>query len=127
MSEENIKDVPLLGNLDTEPTISEMGLTDYDIFGVFDEGDRAFIMYGELRDTWFWRRTMDKFKRISIGINGRGRADAIHGESVKHGAAADVNAIMQKPGVLDRLREVIQPGHHEEKEKKRLGINDEPI
>jgi hypothetical protein len=127
MGEENMKDVPLLGNLDSEPQITEMGGIDYDVFGVYDEGDRAFLLYWDLRDTWFARKIMKKFQRTSIGINGRGRTDAIHGESVKHGSPADVNAMMKEPGILDRALEVVQPGRYEKKEKKRLGINDEPV
>ncbi len=127
MSEENIKDVPLLGNLDSAPEITEMGGIDYDVFGVYDEADRAWLMYWDVRDSWFGRRISDKFKRVSIGINGRGRTDAIHGESVKHGAPADVNAMMRRPGIFDRLREIVQPGHFEKQEKERLGIADEPV
>jgi len=128
MSDPQPNDVPLLGNLDTDAKRSDAGEIDNEKFGIYDEADRALKIYARMRKdegSIFWRAFDDTFSRVSIGINGRGRADAIHGESVKHGSPADINAMMQKPGFLDRLLEVVQPGHHEQKEKERMGIPDE--
>jgi len=125
MSDPDKTDVPLLGNLDTDATRTAQGLIDDEKFGIYNEADRALKIYMRLRkDTPFWKEFDDTFSRVSVGINGRGRADVIHGESVKRGGAADVKALMEKPGILDRIREVVQPGYHEQKEKKRLGLDE---
>jgi hypothetical protein len=59
---------------------------------------------------------------LSRGIGGRGSRDAIRAESVRHGAAANVEAEIVKPNILARN---LWDRDWEKKEKERLGIDEQ--
>lgn len=125
MSEPEQNDPMLLTNLGTDPIDMAQGKVDMRRFGVHDHGDEALYIYAKMRaqSSRFWRLFYAEKINLGVGIDGRGRRDSIHGESVHKGAQANIQAEIQRPGWLERN---ITRRNWEEEEKKRLGIPNEP-
>ena len=124
MSEDQQNDPMLLTNLGTDPVDMAQGKIDMRRFGVHDRGDEALYIYAKMRapTSRFWRLFYGEKINLGVGIDGRGRRDSIHGESVHKGAPANIQAEIHRPNWVERN---ITRRNWEAEEKRRLGIPDE--
>jgi hypothetical protein len=95
--------------------------------GIHTHFSAEYWAYAKIRGAMgskFWKMEYEEGMDQEVGVNGRGRIQLIHGESVRHGAPADLQNEMRKPESW--VERNVTRRNWEEEEKKRLGINEHP-
>jgi len=127
LSEPDPNDPRLLTNLGADPVDLAKGKIPMSRMGIHTPFSAEYWAYARVRTAMgslFWKLEYMEGQDQDVGVGGRARIQVIHGESVRHGAQADLKSEFEKPGIVDRLREVVQPGRYEEKRRKELGLDE---
>jgi len=80
------------------------GKVDMRRFTVIKEDYLGFLLYAKIRSrkSRVWKTIYDELLNLYVGVGGRGRRDIIRMEAVSRGGMAQVEAEIQRPGLLAR-------------------------
>lgn len=126
MSEPDPNDPKLLTNIGVNPVDMAKGKIPMNRMGIHTPFSADYWSYAKVRalmGSRFWRIEYEEGMDQEVGVGGRGRIQVIHGESVRHGAPADLSSEMRRPESW--IERNITKRSWEDEEKKRLGIQDE--
>ncbi len=126
MSEPDPNDPRLLTNLGSNPKDMASGRIPMNRMGIHTPFTAEYYGYAKIRaimGSLFWRIEYEEGMDQEVGVDGRGRIQVLHGESVRHGAPADLTNEMRKPGWIERN---ITKRDWKDEETRRLGLNNEP-
>ena len=117
--------VGLIQNLGTDKRKMGFGLIDDMKFSVIDDDELMFVLIADFMGTHdpHMKRILNTFLVAKISVDGRGRRDAIRGESVMKGGPSGIESEIQRPGWLGRN---VLNRDWEKDERRRLGIEEEP-
>ncbi len=114
----------LLTGLGPNPNDIKMGIIPMNRLGIHTPFSAEYFNYARIRSAMgsrFWKIEYEEGMDQEVGIDGRGRIQLIHGESVRNGAPADLTNEMKKPESW--VERNITRRNWKEEEMKRLGIN----
>jgi len=123
MSEPDPNDPKLLTGLGPNPKDMTKGIIPMNRMGIHTHFTAEYWTHARIRAAMgsrFWRMEYEEGMDQEVGVDGRGRIQLIHGESVRHGAPADLTNEMKKPESW--VERNLTRRNWEEEEKKRLGI-----
>lgn len=121
-------DPKLLRSLGPNPIDMARGKIPMNRMGIHTPFSAEYWSYARVRalmGSRFWAVEYEEGMDQEVGVDGRGRIQLIHGESVRHGAAADLRSEIRRPDSW--LERNVTRRDWEDEEKKRLGITDEHI
>lgn len=121
-------DPKLLRTLGPNPVDIARGKIPMNRMGIHTPFSAEYWTYACIRKAMgsrFWAIEYEEGMDQEVGIEGRGRIQIIHAESVRHGAPADLRSEIRRPESW--IERNITRRNWEEEEKRRLGIEDEQI
>ena len=128
MSQTDPNDPKLLRGLGPNPVDISSGKIPMNRMGIHTPFSAEYWSYAKLRalmGSKFWMNEYEEGQDQEVGVEGRGRIQAIHGESVRHGSPADLSHEIRRPDSW--IERNITRRNWEQEEKDRLGIRDEQI